>query len=368
MTSERWWPFRRVAPAIVILTAVFMTLGGISESAAQGSQVWEFRGFVGTFGVSPITPRPFQITTTVTVSGSFILPLTCPSGQPFTFNGVMNRTDRLVSGTVANSPCGTPTVQGGSLDVPFPKAHGFSGLEIRFGEGVVTIAGRLITGNGGGDPLGDAATLADVAVISTSVQNRNIGLRLNSLRGGLGGGVSVGGLALAIKGESVPIGSVLTGVLGGGASADPSRAFGRLGIFANGLGSFGDQATTLQAAGYDFSTAGLTAGADYRLTDHVVLGAALGYLRTKIDRTSTFSDSSINGYSLTIYGTYYIKDTFHVDSILTYGRNDYGIDRRSERLSSSGTGTTVDRITASTDGDQFSASASGGYNCFRRYR
>ena len=222
-----------------------------------------------------------------------------------------------------------------------------------------TVVGRL---RDGGRPLDDASTLGDVAVISTSVQNRNIGLRLNSLRGGLGGGISVSGLSLAIKGDSVPLGSMLTGLLGGGASADPSRAFGKLGLFVNGQGSFGDQGTTLQSPGYDFSTAGLTAGADCRFTDNVVVGAAFGYLRTKIDRAGTVSDSSINGYSLSVYGTYYIKDQFYVDSILTYGRNDYGIDRRSERLASSGSGTTVDRITASTDGDQFSASASGGYD------
>jgi uncharacterized protein with beta-barrel porin domain len=359
--GERWLPVAPMAAAIAAFGAVLFTVGWVSPAAAQGTQTWDLNGFVSAISiVTPGNPPPPPFTQSIFVDGggAFSLSVTCGS------------TSRVVGGrmtgqtvTVDTLPGCVASVLAGRLDAPFPAAKTFSGLEIRFSDGsLLTVVGRLRAGGVAGNPVDEAITLGDIAVISTSVQNRNIGLRLNSLRSGLGGGVSVSGLALAIKGESVPIGSVLSGMLGGGASADPSRPFGKLGIFANGQGSFGDQATTLERPGYDFYTAGLTAGADYRFTDNIILGAAFGYLRTKIDRTITVSDSSINGYSVSLYGTYYLKDTFYVDSILTYGRNDYDIDRRSERLSSSGSGTTIDRITASTDGDQFSASASGGYN------
>ena len=365
MASERWnqWlSFGRTASAVVILGAAGLTLGWISESAAQGSQTWEFRGFIGSSGVvSPLGPSPFTQTGLVSNGGNFALSVPCPLGGTFQVAGFMTGTQ---VGATTLSECGGQLTRPGTLDAAFPAAKSFGGLEIRVSGGsVVTITGRLLGGGTAGNPLVDGATLGDVAVISTSVQNRNIGLRLNSLRGGLGGGASLSGLSLTVKGESVPMASVLAGLLsGGGASADPSKAFGRLGIFANGQGSFGDQATTSLTPGYDFYTAGLTMGADYRFTDQIIFGAALGYLRTKIDRASTVSDSTINGYSLSAYGTYYIKDRFYVDGILTYGRNDYSLDRQSERQADSGSGTTIDRITARTDGDQFSASASGGYD------
>ena len=359
--GKRWLPVAPMAVAIAAFVLVLCSVGWVSPSAAQGTQKWELNGFFSVVSiVTPITPPPF--TRTVDVDGgafSVSIPGACGPASTLFIGGSMIGTRVTVN---ALTGCPASVRREGDLDASFPNAHSFRGLEINVVDTLLTIVGRLSGGGPAGNGVNEALTLGDVAILSTSVQNRNIGLRLNSLRSGLGGGVSVSGLALAIKGEGVPLGSVLSGMLGGGASADPSRAFGKLGIFANGQGSFGDQSTTLQTPGYDFYTAGLTAGADYRFTDNVIFGAAFGYLRTKIDRTSTVSDSSINGFSLSLYGTYYIKDTFYVDSILTYGRNDYNIDRRSERLASSGSGTTIDRITASTDGDQFSASASGGYN------
>ena len=358
--GKRWLPVAPMAVAIAAFGVVLFPLGWVSPSAAQGTQTWELNGFSAVSLVTP-APPPFTQTVDVPSNGRFSLPLTVACGSITRLEAVGHMTGSAVTVDTVNG-CIT-SVTPGRLDSAFPDAKSFTGLEIRFSNNsLLTVAGRLRGGGPAGNPVNEALTLGDVAVISTSVQNRNIGLRLNSLRGGLGGGISVSGLSLAIKGDSVPLGSMLTGLLGGGASADPSRAFGKLGLFVNGQGSFGDQGTTLQTPGFDFSTAGLTAGADYRFTDNVVVGAAFGYLRTKIDRAGIVSDSSINGYSLSVYGTYYIKDELYVDSILTYGRNDYGIDRRSERLASSGSGTTVDRITASTDGDQFSASASGGYD------
>ena len=345
-----------------VLLAVLLTVGWVSESAAQGPQTWEFRGFFSSVGViAPVNlPSPFTQIVQVDSGGAFSISVECPPRAAFSVTGTMS--GRTVTASNLGG-CGAQLISAGRLDADFPAARSFGGMEIRLSDNsLLTVIGTRLEGGARGRPVDDALTLGSVAVLSTSVQNRNIGLRLNSLRSGLGGGVSVSGLSLAIKGEPVPIPSVLAGMLGGGASADRSTALGRLGIFANGQGSFGDQATTPRAEGYDFYTAGLTMGADYRLTDQIILGAALGYLRTKIDRLSTVSDSSIDGYSLSAYGTYYIKDRFYVDSILTYGRNDYSIDRQSERLSSSGSGTSLDRITARTDGDQLSASASGGYD------
>jgi uncharacterized protein YhjY with autotransporter beta-barrel domain len=347
--------------AIVVLSAAVLTLGWISESTAQGPQTWEFRGFFSSgSGVSPFTPAPFSQQVPVAGDGTFSLPgLPCPPSGTLEFRGQMRGTTVTDIGLAGCN--NVVSTRPGTLNAAFSAATSFGDLEIRFRDGsIVTIVGRrLIGGPGVGDGPSGAARLVDVAVLTTSVQNRNIGLRLNSLRSGLGGGVSLGGLSLLVNGESVPVAGALAGLLsGGGASADRTMGFGRLGIFVNGQGSFGDRDTTERTQGYNFYTAGMTVGADYQFTDQIIFGAAFHYLRTKLDVADRAADSTVNGYSLSAYGTYYVKEKFYVDGILTYGRNDYAIERQALDL----LGTRTDTITARTDGNQLSASAGGGYN------
>jgi outer membrane autotransporter protein len=342
--------------SVALAAFIVATLGWTSVSAAQ--QTWEFVGVVGS---APL----FNLQVLVSGAGTFeVASVPCPGGGTFAVtNGHMIGTNVLgaVPPGACNNLSATATAAG-TLDAPFPAATRFSGLAITFPGGTVaTVTGRrrLESEVSERNPANVALRLGSVALLTTATQNRNIGLRMNSLRSGLGGGVNLAGLSVTANGQSVPVGGVLTGLLsGGGASADSERAFGRLGIFANGQGSFGNQTANDREPGFDFHTAGMTMGADYRFTDQIILGAAFGYLRTKIDPVVALSDSSINGYSVSLYGTYYIKDQFYVDSILTYGRNDYHIDRQAVSLS----GASVDRVTASTDGDQFSASAAGGYD------
>ena len=44
-----------------------------------------------------------------------------------------------------------------------------------------------------------------------------------------------------------------------------------------------DVENTRESRGYSFDTGGVTVGADYRLTDHFVLGTAFGYANTSAD-------------------------------------------------------------------------------------
>ena len=55
--------------------------------------------------------------------------------------------------------------------------------------------------------------------------------------------------------------------------------FSRWGFFATGTVGQGDRDRGESDPGFDFDTYGLTAGVDYRVSDRVVLGAALGYNR-----------------------------------------------------------------------------------------
>jgi outer membrane autotransporter protein len=186
--------------------------------------------------------------------------------------------------------------------------------------------------------------------------NANVGSRLFDLRGGALG-VNVSGLSFdKIGGGSLP--GTLTSFAsppewGGGASADSSSILGKFGIFANGQGSFGDQGATSREPGFDFHTAGVSVGGDYRFTDSFISGMAFGYLRTKADFHSSAGDFTSDAYSLSAYGTYYIFEKLYIDGIVTYGWNTYDTERNVAN-----TGSAKGR----TAGTHLSPSVSVGYN------
>jgi outer membrane autotransporter protein len=206
-----------------------------------------------------------------------------------------------------------------------------------------------------GDSALKASTLGSVVLSTTNVQLTNIGLRLNALRGGASAGNSA--LTLDVDGKPLPTAAIggLLSSLGGGASADSSSFLSRLGVFANGQGSFGNQDATSTQAGFDFNTAGLTVGADYRVIDPLILGLAFGYLRTHTTFDASAGDYHINGYSLSAYGNYYILPQLYVDGIFNYGWNNYNLNRS----------TPGGTAKATPDGTQYSLSAGAGYNFTR---
>jgi outer membrane autotransporter protein len=140
---------------------------------------------------------------------------------------------------------------------------------------------------------------------------------------------------------------------GGGASADSSTLPSRFGVFANGLGSFGDQDTTPREPGFDFHTAGFTVGGDYRFTNRLSLGMAFSYVQTNADFDSSAGNFSNKAYSLSAYGTYYILEKLYVDGIVTYGWDNYTTERNIP-----GTGT----ANGSPSGTHLAPSLSAGYN------
>jgi uncharacterized protein with beta-barrel porin domain len=203
------------------------------------------------------------------------------------------------------------------------------------------------------------SVLGNLAVTTTNEQTRNIGLRLAALRRGAGGGVSVSGLSVNVAGQAVPLEAMtasLTSGPGGGASADRGNPLGGLGIFLNGQGSFGDQDPSSREPGFKFHTEGLTLGSDYRVSDNLVVGAAAGYLHTASTLDASGGRVTLNGYSVSGFGSYYQADRFYVDAIGTYGWNDYGVSRSVALVDTSTT------AKSDPDGHQSAISVSGGYN------
>ena len=207
--------------------------------------------------------------------------------------------------------------------------------------------------------LRQASALAPTALMAARTQATNIGLRLLALRRGDPTG-SASGLSLNMDGQQLPVGRVASSLFAdkaGGASADPTGLVGLgLGVFVNGIGSFGDQRASSRDPGFDFSTAGLTAGVDYRVIPPLVLGAAFGYASARTDFDAGAGEMSSRTYSVSVYGSYFLGTSLHLDAIFTYGWNDYDTERN---IIAPGISATAK---ASPSGEQAAVSANAGYD------
>lgn len=200
------------------------------------------------------------------------------------------------------------------------------------------------------------------------LQNGSIFARLEALRSGkVGRGIDVAGLRLDVSDQTM---------LGGAGSdqlLDENSVFQnvnwpRLGIFLSGGVRFGDKDATGQAGGFSFDARGVTIGADYRLTDQLVLGAAVGYTNFDIDFDTTSAsvagqDLSSDGVTFAGFGTYYPSDRFFVDGVLSLGWTSYDSTRRIVAISND---PAVDSVDATTKGDfdafYYGASSNFGYD------
>lgn len=379
LLSEKGARCRASALAVIAFAAasvVAFSVGTAPEALAAVPQTWTFtvRGLrtapPGNVPLGDITIQNILVTSTDNTLGRFdVSRAISPSSGPCQQSGFTARFVGTMTSVVSFTVSSSDACTGGFPAVPFtatltpaafPNATSFSGGVPQFS---VTVEGTCNSGCGQA-PIDQAragvlqaAALGNIALITTSVQTTNVGLRLAALRGGATG-VSTSGLSFNTDGQSVPLGAV-TSLLSsaersGGASGDRSSMLARLGVFANGQGSFGNQDATSRDTGFDFHTGGLTVGADYRLTDQLVLGMALGYLRTKAEFDASAGDSRINGYSLSAYGNYYVWDKLYVDGIATFGWNTYDTERNIAAANATAKG--------STDGTQFALSVSTGYN------
>ncbi|MET0027819.1 MAG: choice-of-anchor D domain-containing protein [Candidatus Thiodiazotropha sp.] len=163
-------------------------------------------------------------------------------------------------------------------------------------------------------------------------QVRNLGARISALRMGARG-LSLNGLNWNIDGESLPLATLMnvyqaTPRTGGSAGDDGDLYDDRLGVFITGSISSGSKDDTALESGLDFDTQGITLGSDYRITDRFILGGALGYVGTRSDLSNDGGDVDTRGYSLNLYGTYFIASEFFVDFATGYAQNRFDQERR----------------------------------------
>lgn len=345
-SPEKRWPLR-LLPSIGLLTLLCAIL--IPEVRAQQSQptIVIVSGNGQTGIVNTPLPNPFVVR--VEINGEpvdkFLVTWQVVAGGGTLSAGNTTFTD--FNGLASNTL--TPSSSPGAITV---SAAPFSGAAVFFDVNNPT-PDAAIAG------LRQFSQLANLALTTATVQTTNIGLRLSALRRGARG-ISLGGPSIQGEGQPVPL-TVLAGLLsavdaGGGAGAEQPSVFRRLGIFLNGQGSFGDQTATTKEPGFKFHTTGATLGGDYRFTDRFVLGTAFGYVSTEADFDASAGDFSARGFSASVFGSYYVGEKFYLDTIATYGWNDFDT-RRSIAPAAVETVAKGD-----TDGTQFALSVSGGYN------
>lgn len=213
-----------------------------------------------------------------------------------------------------------------------------------------------------------ASAPVDAAQSGLQVQGRNVGTRLTALRLGARGLTSA--LNINVNGQSLPASALADGLWnelltanGGSAGSDAGMNLGRLGVFVNGSVSLGNRDGSDNVAGFDFDTTGITLGADYRFTDQLVMGLAAGYLKTDTSLDAKGGDLNTDGYSLSLYGTYYRDSGMYLDGILSYGNNDF--DQTRNIRYDIGATSVRQQAKSKFDGNQFSAALGGGYSMSR---
>ena len=151
-----------------------------------------------------------------------------------------------------------------------------------------------------------------------------------------------------------------------GGSAGTNDSWGQWGAFLNASYGTGDRDETARTDEFDFDTYSIVAGADYRLNDNFVVGAAVSYqdIDTDFDTKATVNGGGVDadGWGGFIYGTYY-ADNFYIDGLAGYAKSDYDLSRRIVVPSNNVAVQAIDETAkANTDSDDFTLSIGGGYN------
>lgn len=148
---------------------------------------------------------------------------------------------------------------------------------------------------------------------------------------------------------------------GGAASSDMG---GELGFWMNSSYSFGDNDSTFNQLGYDYDSWAAIIGADYKLSNQLIIGLAFDYNHIDANFDHSRGGTDTDSYTGSLYGSYFITDRFHLDAVASYGGSDYDIERKLFYVITTGAlaGTVDTKAKGETDGDQLSFNFSAGYD------
>ena len=135
--------------------------------------------------------------------------------------------------------------------------------------------------------------------------------------------------------------------------APGGRSPDALAFWAGGAVNFGTQRLGGSSNGVDFSTAGISVGADKRLSPELALGAGLGYGHDASDIGHDGSRSTANSYNAATYGSFHPSESTYVDGLVGYQWLSFDARRH---ITANG-----NQVFGSRDGKQWFGSFSAGY-------
>jgi uncharacterized protein with beta-barrel porin domain len=208
-----------------------------------------------------------------------------------------------------------------------------------------------------------AGALANLGFVAANFQVRNLATRTTNLRfvqsesGGSASSLAPGGLSCNYSRQ----GGVMLAYNGGflpdlfTARKEFKAPESRWGLFADGGAAFGTQSSTSNQTGYNFTLGGLTLGADYRLTNKLLVGLATGYSNTASSFYGTGGSITVNTIPFNAYAAYFSGQMYAYGS-LGYALNLYNLRRD---INFDGIGRNA---TSSTNGNQFNLYGEAGYD------
>lgn len=206
----------------------------------------------------------------------------------------------------------------------------------------------------------EAAAQGANSTQDTEVQIDNLTGRLSALRGGA---KSISTAGLAVRDSSGQLLAANSDWLGSAlAAGEEDAGNSKFGLFVTGDYSFGEDDGSNEEAGYDLDGYGITAGADYKLSENMIAGAAFGYTNTNNDFDQNGGELDQDTYSFSLYASVYSGPAY-LDGVVSYAISDTNIDRT---LSYGGLVRPVNRVAnGDTEGDEWSFSIGTGYEFSR---
>ncbi len=330
-------------------TAVVQGASIVYTAAADASGAVDFDYTLSNpFGASAparisvtVNPRPVAPALTATAIAGRVVTVDLTStarGGPFT-------AATLVSVSPADAGTATITASGAGYALAFTSAATFGGA-VRI---TYTLSNAYATSAPGtvdvmvkprSDPSRDAEVLGVLEAQAEGARRMAVGQitnfqrRLESLRAGGGGagfsngitfssassqrrgqpedplrkGIGASGEALSMIDES----TLQSSVVPAAASSD-GFAF-----WTGGAVNFGTLKPGAGSNGIDFTTSGVSVGADRQLGPSLSLGVGLGYGHDASDIGRNGSRSKVDGYSVATYGSFHPEGGFYVDGLLGY--------------------------------------------------
>jgi outer membrane autotransporter protein len=196
------------------------------------------------------------------------------------------------------------------------------------------------------------SVLGGISIISVRTQFANIQRRFQYIRGGGGVGFSTDiNVNASVDGQQIPMPS------GKSAEAAESSDETAAGIKQGKWGAYimggVDMLKVKGDSGFKIGTNGITAGADYRVSRRLLVGGALGFMRSSTEIANGAGDQTARGTSITLYSSFEPAPAWFLDLGLSSGRNSFDI----KRAQSDG-----GIAKASTSGNSTGLTFTGGYS------